>query len=551
MKKIYLIFLVLLVIPLASGLKWNTPDIDTYNTTLQMRQAVNETKINATNFFDIEWSNIVNKFITAVDNYYIYMSGTTVTFNETKLNATINALENDTHLEGNKPYLYNDSTLIYFNESKVNQTITFYGNTTIQMIGAVNNTALNGTNFKSLDCNNIVGSDFDICTNPDTNTDTQDLSYDAPTDVISLTDGGSIDISEVDTNTWNTSAEMLKAVNETTAWINPVNVIDIDKEDIETDLNTFVDIAGDIMTGDLQVDANINSSGDINASGRICDSTGCIVADTDTNTWNTSAEMILAVGDTFVNRSGDTMTGTLEGTNIKLSNQINSSNAMITSLRVGNTGEPDTDFPLWFDQPTDKGFKYTRTSLHDTEFWWWSSAWGRTGEDALIMDSNSSTATHVAFAYSKEDRVFLATTNTQASACKYEVCIGENVSIDIGTKSSPALYLDAQYPLKIQRLDGHYWDSFISASGGHWYLNMFRHNGATASGITIDDQDQVGIGTVAPAYDLDVEGDTHSDNYYSGDGSQGLTQTISVRKGDDSGACTLTVKDGLITATTC
>ncbi len=35
------------------------------------------------------------------------------------------------------------------------------------------------------------------------------------------------------------------------ACINPADINDIDKEDIETDLNTFVDIGGDTMTGDL------------------------------------------------------------------------------------------------------------------------------------------------------------------------------------------------------------------------------------------------------------------------------------------------------------
>jgi len=42
--------------------------------------------------------------------------------------------------------------------------------------------------------------------------------------------------------------------------INPEDVNDIDKEDIETDLNTFVDVAGDTMTGNLNMtDKNITS----------------------------------------------------------------------------------------------------------------------------------------------------------------------------------------------------------------------------------------------------------------------------------------------------
>ena len=47
--------------------------------------------------------------------------------------------------------------------------------------------------------------------------------------------------------------------------INPEDVNDIDKEDIETDLNTFVDIGGDTMTGNLySIDGNF--SGIVNAS---------------------------------------------------------------------------------------------------------------------------------------------------------------------------------------------------------------------------------------------------------------------------------------------
>jgi len=43
------------------------------------------------------WNNIQNKFITAVDNSYIYMDGTTATLNETKLNNTITDLDTDTN----------------------------------------------------------------------------------------------------------------------------------------------------------------------------------------------------------------------------------------------------------------------------------------------------------------------------------------------------------------------------------------------------------------------------------------------------------------------
>jgi len=53
------------------------------------------------------------------------------------------------------------------------------------------------------------GSEIDCNVEPVVNTDTQDLSYDAGTDVISLTDGGSIDITEVDTDTTYTGGTNL------------------------------------------------------------------------------------------------------------------------------------------------------------------------------------------------------------------------------------------------------------------------------------------------------------------------------------------------------
>ena len=41
------------------------------------------------NLITLDWANITNKFITAVNDAYLYMSGTTLTFNETALNDSI------------------------------------------------------------------------------------------------------------------------------------------------------------------------------------------------------------------------------------------------------------------------------------------------------------------------------------------------------------------------------------------------------------------------------------------------------------------------------
>lgn len=61
----------------------------------------------------------------------------------------------------------------------------------------------------------------------------------------------------------------------------------------------------------------------------------------------------------------------------------------------------------------------------------------------------------------------------------------------------------------------------------------------------------VGIGLTNPSYKLDVGGSVHGTSYYSSDGTAGVSTTINVRRADDTGTCTITVKNGLITATTC
>lgn len=59
------------------------------------------------------------------------------------------------------------------------------------------------------------------------------------------------------------------------------------------------------------------------------------------------------------------------------------------------------------------------------------------------------------------------------------------------------------------------------------------------------DTGNVGIANTNPNYKLDVTGSIHGTSYFSSDGSAGITRSINV------GTCTITVKNGLITATTC
>ena len=55
--------------------------------------------------------------------FYLYNDSTTIYFNETQLNITIDARDTDTQKKADNNYLYNDTDTIYFNETKLNNTI--------------------------------------------------------------------------------------------------------------------------------------------------------------------------------------------------------------------------------------------------------------------------------------------------------------------------------------------------------------------------------------------------------------------------------------------
>lgn len=63
----------------------------------------------------------------------------------------------------------------------------------------------------------------------------------------------------------------------------------------------------------------------------------------------------------------------------------------------------------------------------------------------------------------------------------------------------------------------------------------------------------VGIGTITPnsAYKLNVVGSINSTGSYYMNGTAGMTSSISVRNAAGTGSCTMTIRGGLVTATTC
>lgn len=111
------------------------------------------------------------------------------------------------------------------------------------------------------------------------------------------------------------------------------------------------------------------------------------------------------------------------------------------------------------------------------------------------------------------------------------------------------------------------WLEVISAGGGAPVFSgkaygpqtvdiMRIYDGADNKLLVMDANGNVGINKASPTRELDVDGNVLisgellANDYFSGDGSQGLTVSITV-KGSDSNDCILTFKDGLLTAETC
>jgi len=94
----------------------------------------------------INWSDIQNKFITAVDDIYINMVGTTATLNETKLNETISALDTDTTYTAGSNLTLTDTV---FSLDTTNVLVwlngLFYNTTQIDDFDFINETYANDT----------------------------------------------------------------------------------------------------------------------------------------------------------------------------------------------------------------------------------------------------------------------------------------------------------------------------------------------------------------------------------------------------------------------
>lgn len=191
------------------------------NNAIDLSNTISSTQINA--------SYATNT--TFADNYDLYNYNQTVGYAEFQYNMTTGA------------EVYTDEVAVAQDECS-------------EITGCVEDAL---TNTTTVDCSIISGTADDVCV--DIDTDTQDLSYDAPTDVISLTDGGTIDISEVDTDTTYTAIGNLSLVGtefdidftELLPWLQSLFY------DSEADLTGLLDDNYQ-ATGDYPTSTEINAS---------------------------------------------------------------------------------------------------------------------------------------------------------------------------------------------------------------------------------------------------------------------------------------------------
>lgn len=220
-------------------------------------------------------------------------------------------------------YLIFNTTHLQFNETYLNLTIdardtdTNTWNTSQEMIDAVNNTNMNITINASLVLNppwltsyidtnettrieQLIASNTSIDSRIDTLETNDPNDFDEESDLTTLLDDNYADISVVDTNTWNTSVEMINAVNNTALngtlffdilWTNLLSIpADISDGDDDT-FNTTQQMRDAVNNTEMNI--TINASLVLNAP--------WLTSYTDTDTWNTTQQMIDAVNNTNMN----------------------------------------------------------------------------------------------------------------------------------------------------------------------------------------------------------------------------------------------------------
>ena len=134
----------------------------------------------------------------------------------------------------------NTSILHAFNSSYVTNTFNssydaqLGKNTTAEVRTAVNSSILHAFNSSYL--TSSYNASYDIQLGKNTTAEVKTAINNSGNYVVNLTDANV-------TNLRNSTGDI--------EWIRPANIYDVDDEDIESDLNTYVDIAGDTMTGTL------------------------------------------------------------------------------------------------------------------------------------------------------------------------------------------------------------------------------------------------------------------------------------------------------------
>lgn len=135
----------------------------------------------------------------------------------------------------------------------------------------------------------------------------------------------------------------------------------------------------------------------------------------------------------------------------------------------------------------------------------------------------------------------------------------DDPSSDAGNEGN-VIFGDSNIGTNAELVFGHYSGTAPTSSPANMYQFWSADRGGTAGKasmhLRIEDGtlhvfgDQSGFNTQTPGYTLEVNGTLQADDYYSGDGSQGITDNTSYwfcTAADCSSTCQVTIKDGLIT----
>ena len=458
----------------------------------------------------VNWSGILNKFITAVDYLYIYMSGTTATLNETKLNNTIETIGNVTYILLTSEGDLNVNSTTYWASVSSFLARWFYDNSNVLTF---NETLLNAT----IDAR----SDFDT----DTNWNITGSNY-----LINNSD-----ILDLNETKLNVTIDARDSDTTYTADETYINLIGTTFTQNETKLNATIEALDNdtkyTATNPVLITGTVISSNTSYFDSNYYNQTLAISTFVNRSKWTTidnypsdcgASNYVYGLGDTLSCRADVDTTYTADETYINLISTTFTQNETKLNATI-DARDADTTYSADEDYINLVGTTFTQneTTLNATI-------------DSSISDStiNYSQIDNTTFPFACPADTYITQLTNESSVCTgvSDVYLKNDADDSTtgrltaaGFTSSANIYLGNGNAIRNQNNGASTMYFDVSSGGASHGAFSFRSSSAYTSRLYISPGGSVGIGTTTPARKLSISSAT--------DGEGILTQTVSSTAG--------------------